>query len=381
MYNIQSHVREHGPVPIEKKPFDVLDALALTQLVYMPMEGLIDDGGKTTVRKLWYFLSLKYLDAFPTFYPRKCYYFTQTCAASARFAQLKISQYVNHIDPDQELQFCACTFALPDGSHFISFRGTDMSLVGWKEDLNMSFMTVPAQRMAVDYVARAAKAFRGPLLMGGHSKGGNLALYAASHSTAAVRKRIRQVYSFDGQGVDKATLDSAGYKDIQDRIQSWVPQSSVVGMLLCYHPNYNVVKSTAIGLLQHDAFTWLIKDGTFEQLSELNFSSRVSAEAFRRWLDQHSAEERRFMAEVIIQVVSGIGTDTIAPIYQDLKGSSLKMFSAFNKLDLETRTRATLLFTSLVSTEAGYAVRKLLANALRMQADPKSRDDEAPSLT
>jgi len=160
-----------------------------------------------------------------------------------------------------------------------------------------------------------------------------------------------------------------------------VPQSSVVGMLLCYHQNYNVVKRTAIGLLQHDAFTWLIKDGTFEQLSELNFSSRVSAEAFRRWLDQHSAEERRFMAEVIIQVVSGIGTDTIAPIYQDLKGSSLKMFSAFNKLDLETRTRATLLFTSLLSTEAGYAVRKLLANALRMQADPKSRDDEAPSLT
>lgn len=373
MYNIQSHVREHGHETMEQRPFDVLDGLAMTQLVYMPMEGLIDDGGETTVRELWYFLSLRYLDAFPTFYPKKCYFFTQSCAASKRFAPLMISDYVNHIDPNQELQFCACTFALPDGSHFISFRGTDMSLVGWKEDLNMSFMTVPAQRMAVDYVAHAAEAHEGPLYLGGHSKGGNLALYAASHSEPAVRARIAQAYSFDGQGVDKATLDSEGYQDIKDRVQSWIPQSSVVGMLLCYHPNYFVVKSTALGLLQHDAFTWQIKNGAFEQLPELNITSRVSAEAFRKWLDQYSEDDRRFMAEVIIQIVSGIGTDTIAPLYQDLRGSSLKMFSAFNKLDFETRARATLLFTSLLSTEAGYAMRKLIANVLRV---PSERTDE-----
>ena len=215
MYNIQSHVREHGHLTFEQKPFDTLDALVLTQLIYMPMEELFDQHSKTTVRNLWYHVSLQYLDKFPTFYVEKCYNFTRYCAASKRFADLKIIRYVNHIDPDQELQFCACTFLLPDGSRFVSFRGTDLSLVGWKEDLNMSFMTVPAQREATAYITRAAKGFPGALYLGGHSKGGNLALYSACHTTDAVRGRIRQVYSFDGQGVDRATLDAAGLSRYQ----------------------------------------------------------------------------------------------------------------------------------------------------------------------
>jgi len=350
---------------MEQKPFDVLDGLALTQLVYMPMEGLFENGGQATVRDLWFHVSLQYTDSFPTFYFQKCYQFAQHCAIAERYAHLPILNYVNHVDADRELQFCACTFALPDGSHFISFRGTDLSLIGWKEDLNMSFMTVPAQREATAYAERAAGLFPGPLILGGHSKGGNLALFAACHCGPAVRERIAQVYSFDGQGVDKATLDGEGYRAVRNRVQSWIPQNSVVGMLLCYHPDYYVVKSKAVGLLQHDAFSWVIKDGTFEQLEELHLSSRVAAEAFRKWLDQYSEEDRRFMAEVIIRIVSGIGTDNVGPLYQDFKGSSMKMVTAFSKLDFDTRIKAMKMLTALLSTEAGVAVRQLLDNAFR----------------
>ena len=370
MYNIQSHVREHGQTPLSKRPLDALDSLTLTQLIYMPMEGLLDSGSKTTVEKLWYFISLKYLDSFPTFYMRKCYTFLQNCAAAQRYAKLKIIDYQNHIDPDQETQFCACTFVLPDGSRFIAFRGTDLSLVGWKEDFNMSFMTVPAQREAVKYVARAAKAFRGPLFLGGHSKGGNLALYAACHTTDAVRRRIRQVYSFDGPGVDKQTLDGPGYAAVRDRVQSIIPQSSVIGMLLCYHPDYLVVKSEVVGLMQHDVFTWHIQDGAFVQLKELDLSTRIANEALRLWLDQHSPEERRLMVEIIFRIVSGIGKDDVSPLYEDFRGSSLKMFSAFSKLDPETRNKAVKMFAGLLSTEAGYAVRQLLANVFRTPGEP-----------
>ena len=365
MYNIQSHVREHGQQTMDQIPFGVLDSLALTQIVYMPMEGLAQSGGQATVRELWFHVSLLFTDSFPTFYFQKCFQFVQHCAIAERYAHLPILNYVNHVDADQEVQFCACTFALPDGSHFISFRGTDLSLIGWKEDLNMSFMTVPAQREATEYVTRAAETFAGPLILGGHSKGGNLALYAACHAEPAVRERIAQVYSFDGQGVDKATLDGEGYRAVRNRVQSWIPQNSVVGMLLAYHPDYTVVKSKAVGLLQHDAFSWAIKDGTFEQLEELHLSSRVASEAFRKWLDQYSEEDRRFMAEVIIRTVSGIGTDNIGPLYQDFRGSSLKMVSAFSKLDFETRIKAMKMLSALLSTEAGVAVRKLLANAFR----------------
>ena len=367
MNTIQSYVRENGNQTLAERPFDMLDSLALTQLVYMPMEGLMDDGVKTTVRKLWYFISLTYLDAFPSSYQRKCYSFLQTCAASKRYADLRIIDYQNHVDPDQETQFCACTFALPGGARYIAFRGTDLSITGWKEDFNMSFMTVPAQLQAVDYVNRIAHASRGALYLGGHSKGGNLALYAACHVSEAIRGRIKQIYSFDGPGVDKKTLDSQAYQDVRQRVLSLIPQSSVIGMLLCYHPDYTVVQSSAIGLLQHDAFTWHIQDGQFKQLEEMNLTTRISNEALNLWLDQHTADERQFMVGVIFRIVSEIGINDVSPLIEDFRGQSLKMFSAFNKLDFDTRTRAVKMFAGLLSTEAGYAIRQLLVSLFRTQ--------------
>jgi hypothetical protein len=238
----------------------------------------------------------------------------------------------------------------------------------------MSFMTVPAQREAVTYVENAAKAFQGPLILGGHSKGGNLALYAACHTNDDVRKRIRQVYSFDGPGVDKPTLGGDGYQAVRSRVQSWIPQSSVIGMLLCYHPDYLVVKSEAVGLMQHDVFTWHVQDGAFVELEELSLSTRVANEAFHNWLDQRSEEERRFLVDVIFHIVSGIGKDDVSPILEDFKGSSLKMFSAFNKLDLETRAKTVMLFAGLLSTEAGFAIRRLLVNVFRIQREPKNHE-------
>ena len=113
MYNIQSHVRQHGGQTLLQRPLDTLDSLALTQLAYMPMEGLMDGEAKATVRELWYHISLTYLDAFPTFYQRKCYFFLQSCAAQQRYGELEILDYQNDIDPDQETQvfrlhICLC---------------------------------------------------------------------------------------------------------------------------------------------------------------------------------------------------------------------------------------------------------------------------------
>lgn len=368
MYNIQSHVRDTGNQTLSARPFDTLDSLVLTQLSYIPMEGLTDGGQTITIRKLWIFISLAYPDAFPSVYQSKCYALLQHCAASRRYAKLKIQNYVNRVDPDHETQFCACTFVLPGGARYIAFRGTDVSFAGWKEDFNMSFMTVPAQLEAAAYVERAASAFRGPLYLGGHSKGGNLALYAACHVSGPTLTRIAQVYSFDGPGVDKPTLDSPQYMAVRGRVQSWIPQSSVVGMLLCYHPDYLVVRSAAVGLMQHDAFTWEIQDGAFQKLEELNLATRNANEAFRLWLDQQSQEDRRFMVDVIFKIVSGIGAKDVSPIIEDFRGQTPKLFSAFNRLDLETRARAVRLLAGLLSTEAGYAIRHLLVSVFRIPA-------------
>lgn len=229
MANIQDHVRRTGGLPLGEKPFDALDGLILTQLVYMPMEGLMDDeAARPTVAQAWAFLKehvdYEALDVFQ----QKRYRLFESCAGLERYAGWRMRDYVNEIDAQKEMQFCACTWELPDGRRYVAFRGTDLTIAGWKEDLNMSFMTVPSQQKAAAYVERAARK-AGALMLGGHSKGGNLAVYAGACAAETAQRRIDRVYSFDGPGVDESTLHSEGYGRISPRIESYIPQSSVVG--------------------------------------------------------------------------------------------------------------------------------------------------------
>lgn len=365
MPNLHHYVCEQATEPFSIRPFSAPDSLALTQIVYMPMEGLLDEGGTATVAEVWAFLQREYPDNLTDPFQRKRYDLTGACAESVRLSGLVISDYVNHIDPVEETQFCACTFTLPDGASYLAFRGTDLTLAGWKEDLNMSFMTVPAQAEATAYVERAAEMKGGALLLGGHSKGGHLALYAAAHATPAAQARITGIYSFDGPGMDEATLQSEGYARISSRIESYIPQSSVVGMLLCYHPAYCVVKSNALGLFQHDALTWQIKDGAFETLDGLDLGTRMTDEALRQWIDHLTTDDRRMLTQTVFRLIATVDSETIDPLVQDFAGSSIKLFSAFRKLEPETRTEMRRMMGDLFSSGASEAARTLLPSALR----------------
>lgn len=367
---LMEYLQDFGHLSFAERPFAPPDSLALTQMVYMPMEGLLDEGGSVTVAELWAFLAATYPDNFADPFQRKRYLMTKACAQTARFAQLRMMDYVNHIDFDLETQFCAATFALPDGSRYIAFRGTDLTLAGWKEDLNMSFMAVPAQQEAVAYTTRAAGAFAGALLLGGHSKGGHLALYAAAHCAAAVQQRIQSVYSFDGPGMDEQTLLSDGYARISAKVASYIPQSSVVGMLLCYHPVFQVVRSNTIGLWQHDALTWQVTDGAFEMLEGLDIGTQVADEALRQWIDRLTMEDRRFLKDTVFRVISALDPETIDPLVQDFTASTVKLFAAFRKLEPETRTRTRRILGDLFSSGASEAVRHILPGTFRRREAP-----------
>ena len=361
-------VTTYGHLSFDHLPFDAPDSLTLTQIVYMPMEGLADGVGETTVAQLWAHLQSNYPDSFTDPFQRKRYALTGLCAQAARYQDVRIRDYVNDVNPAQETQFCAATFLLPDGSRYIAFRGTDLTIAGWKEDLNMSFRTVPAQEKAVAYVQHAAQGFSDMLVLGGHSKGGHLALYAAAHIDAALQAQLAQVYSFDGPGVDEATLLSEGYARVSPLVQSYIPQSSVVGMLLCYHPVYVVVRSHAIGLWQHDALTWQITGGTFETLEGLDLSTRMADEALRQWIDRLTLEDRRFLTDTTFRVIATLDGDTIDPLVQDLPGSTVKLYSAFRRLEPDTRAQARRLLADLFTSGASEAVRMLLSVTFRRSA-------------
>ncbi len=378
MPNIQDHAIAVGGISLEERPFDALDALILTQLVYMPMEGRLDHGESCSIAEAWAFLrdhcDPVQLDPFQ----QKRYRLTEVCAGLRRYAGWTMRDYVNRIDGEREMQFCACTYTLPEGSRFIAFRGTDLTLAGWKEDLNMSFMTVPSQTEAVQYVQNAADAGAAALLLGGHSKGGNLAVFAGAHADAPSQKQIGRIYSFDGPGMDEETLQSDGYKRVNGIIESFIPQSSVVGMLLHYHPVYTVVKAHSTGILQHDAMTWQVERGDFVKLDDLDMSGKITDEALHTWLAGMDKEERRLLVDTLYSVVDAAQAELVTDLADDWRDSAGKILEAIRELAPDVKRNVRRMIRSLFSTGASEVVRAILPNAARL-GRPETGGDRKPA--
>ena len=359
MPNIQDHAIAVGELPLDERPFDALDALIASQLVYMPLDGMLAKDESRGLREAWTYLQqhadFEALDVFQ----KKRWRLFEVCAELSRYACWRISAYENVVDEQREMQFCACTFALPNGERCIAFRGTDLHIVGWKEDLNMSFMTVPSQQEAAAYVRRAAQE-GGGLLLCGHSKGGNLAVYAGACADETARSCIRRIYSFDGPGVDEHTLASEGYALAADRVESYIPQSSVVGMLLHYHPVYTVVRSVSVGILQHDAMTWQVKDGDFVRLHGVDMTGRITDEALHAWLATMDMDERRLLVDTLYQVVDAAQAQLVTDLTADWRDSAARMLDAIRDLDSGVKKSVRRMLRSLFSTGADEVVRLLI---------------------
>ena len=262
-----------------------------------------------------------------------------------RFSELIIHTAVTRTDPERDMQFAAITLTLPDGTHFVAFRGTDNTIVGWREDFNMAFESpIPAQTAALEYLEHIARTYSGSLIVGGHSKGGNLAIYAAAHAQPEVQQRIRAVCSFDGPGLDDATMASEGYAAIAPLIRSFVPRSSVVGLLLAYHPEYTVVRSDALGLLQHDTFTWQLLGTRFLEAPELDVSSQLVNQTVHTWLSRVTPQERQRFVDTLFDLLQATGATTMKELMTDVPERAAGILKALQKVDFETaRMIATLL--------------------------------------
>lgn len=237
-------------------------------------------------------------------------------AQTARFGQTRITMYRDVLIPEQETQFAAMTFLLDDGSAFLAFRGTDYTLVGWKEDFNMSFQqTVPAQRMAQQYVREVAAEYALPLRLGGHSKGGNLAVFAAARSGPLLQQQILQIYNHDGPGFTKYMMGDPGYLAMVPRIQTYIPESSVIGMLLEHEEPYVVVKSRTVSLLQHDPYTWEIMGRAFVTVEEISDDSRFLDAAIKTWFADMTNQERGRLVDVLFTLLGTGGVETTLDIF------------------------------------------------------------------
>lgn len=374
MPNIQDHALAVGGFTLAERPFDALDSLVLTQLVYMPMEGLMDRGDRPTLAQAWAHIQThvdyERLDTFQ----KKRYRLFECCAGLKRYRNWLMHDYVNIIDGALEMQFCACTWDLSTGESYIAFRGTDLTIAGWKEDLNMSFMTIPSQKEAAAYTERMAR--QGTALrLGGHSKGGNLAVYAGARVAPCVQERILRVYSFDGPGLDEETLGSQGYDRISARIESYIPQSSVVGMLLNYHPRYTVVRSTSLGILQHDAMSWQVENGAFVRQNDLDMSGKITDETIHTWLQGMDMDQRRELVDTLYRVVDASQAELVTDLIDDWRDSAVKALEAIRGLDPQVKANVRRMLRSLFSSGAGGVVRGVLTHLEGPGKDGRERTE------
>ena len=274
--------------------------------------------------------------------PQVTHDFYRAAAANPRFAPVAMNAFDERFDPRAQTQFAALTYRLPDGTLAVAFRGTDDSLVGWKEDFNMAFQyPVPAQVSAADYLTRVAALWEGPIVLMGHSKGGNLAVYAAMNAPDEVRERVRTVYSLDGPGFPADVVHGRAYARVRDRIVKIVPDSSVIGMVLETPERCTVVKSDVEGLMQHFAFSWQMRGGEFVQVEDLAASSHLFNASLNRWMANLTQEQREHAVDAMFSVMAAGGADNIGDMVEAGPKAIPEMLGAFVGLSGEDRRNIT----------------------------------------
>lgn len=314
------------------KPFGPVDSLILSQLSYIHFEDVVP--GLETNAAPVRLADCNHAECFKTMFhyvrdAASTLRLLQAAAASPRFRDIHACLYVSDFDPENDKQFSALTFLLPDDAAYVAFRGTDDTIVGWKEDFKMAFLyPVPSQVQAAAYLAEALPHLSGHILLGGHSKGGNLAVYSAFTADEAVKSRIKAVYDHDGPGFREGVLDCAGYGQIEPLIQKTVPQSSLIGMLLEGHRKYTVVESGRIGVMQHDPFSWKLAGDEFLTVEEVTDGAKYMDRTIRDWVnDMDDAERERFM-DVLFGILDAGDVGSFAAMNRQWKKNYTAIFSA-----------------------------------------------------
>jgi hypothetical protein len=345
MADLFEYLKWRGDLTLRQSPFNPVDNIILTHVSYLPLDNIvpgIEDDKTITIAeaaKAFGKAILKTPDIFePFLVSKQDPDFLDALSVSARFRDMGLAGFVNQIDPDQEKQFAALTILTGDDSSFVTYRGTDNSLVGWKEDLNMTFAAeVPAQREAIGYLETMAKKFPGPLRAGGHSKGGNLAVYAASFCSRGVRKRLTGIYCNDAPGFNSQVVSSEGYRAIQKKIISFVPESSVVGMLFEHGENYTVVKSTQTGLLQHDIYSWEVTCNDVVRLDKVNKQSRFIDKTIKEWIAGLDKEQRQGFVDALYTILSSTEASSIPELTADWFKSATLMIQSLTNISETSR--------------------------------------------
>jgi len=333
------YISWRGDLDFSVSPFNPVDNIILSQLSYLTFEGIVpapEDGCGISVDLAVRIYNEKLSD--PNFIITSMFKedpdLIRALGSSKRFGNCQLFGYENHNDVSREIQFSALCMHIDDVHSFVVYRGTDLSLVGWKEDFNMSFKEViPSQIIAVEYLEKMAPLLNGSLKIGGHSKGGNLAVYAASKCSKKVQKRITEVFSNDAPGFNENFIASEGFQSIKSRIRSYIPQSSVIGMILEHGDNSTIIKSSETGLMQHNLYSWEVAYNDLVRAEKTTSSSRFINDTIREWFKKVDADQRGHFIDALYQILSAADIKSISGLENSWFSTAGRVLKSFNNTD------------------------------------------------
>lgn len=378
MANLLDYLDWRGDLTLGQDPFNEVDNLILAELSFVDFGGIVAPPGEGSGIPL-YEAAERYFTRFPegvdmgVLVPDAIPEMLEKMAACPRFRDMKLSCFADWLDNDKAVQFAALTIETGDGAVYLAFRGTDDTLAGWKEDFHLACVPeIPAQRLAVEYTRQAAKQYpRKKLRLGGHSKGGNLAVWSALNVPDRVRRRIQQVWSNDGPGFHEDILSLPEHQDVARRIVTIIPQSSLVGMILEHDEDYTVVESSEKGLMQHDGFSWEVKGPGFVRLGSVTRQGRHHDLVLKEWVRQMPLDQREKFVEGLFSLLTASGAQTLT----DLKEENLKAVGAMIKAmkDMEKDTRDALLYAFRQLMRSGW---KVLSEEWQQETGNKLKEAE-----
>ena len=366
MANVFDYLDWRGDLSFEQDPFNEVDNVILSILAYTDFDGLlpgITSGERIGVKAVSdaYFSmhTLKeiqdrdlFMKTAPLILPR--------LAESRRFGGMQLGGYVNLISESAQEQMSAVSCFLEDGTVYTAYRGTDNTIVGWREDFNLAYMQATSGQVhAADYLNVYHRETRRPIRVGGHSKGGNFAVYAAAFCEPGIQERIIQVFTNDGPGFLKGIVESDQYRTAAEKVISIIPSGSLFGLLLDGGYSHRIIVSSGKGIFQHDAQTWQVIGNHFLEAKGLSEGSQFMEKTISQWLEGLDEKEREEFIETVFAALEAPGSDTFTEINEDRFKNYSEIFKYFARMDKEKRTIIRNVLSSLAKSGRDRLMEKL----------------------
>ena len=345
MGNLITYVQQYEAQTFEDKSLTDIDVLVLTEIAYLPFDEIVPASFEVKAAislnqlgKEFETIKEKEHENNPFMITKERIQLLDVVSKSQRYKDIKVFGFMNDIDDELTKQFAAVCYQWEEESRWIIFRGTDESLTGWKEDFMMTYSDlIPAQIDAIEYLRKQAELFSGSLNISGHSKGGNLSLYASAMQEEDIQHRIQQIYCWDAPGVHRSILNTEGYQRVVSKAKRYIPQDSIVGLMLESQVPYHIIESQGSGISQHSALMWNIEDDHFVELTELTRNSQLTDQTFKQWTEVVSDEDLKLFFDTFFELIFEMGVETVNDVYYNFRMYMQKFFEKAYQMNPEKR--------------------------------------------